>query len=351
VVLDYARDGRSGQHEPCKADTECDTLRGFKCADGTCQNRTGQFDACTSDAECDARNGFSCVQGECRIPCSSHFECAAVGSCESIGEGSFCKVTQAAKPGQYYTHCPCLGAGPADLDAFCSADCASQDDCPDGYRCGTAGATPCTNQCGLVGQQVEGCVPASEIGPGKRYQCEEPFGLVRRVCVRNTFCAPCDKDEDCFGMPGQICAKDQSGLKICTYPCDPAVPSCPWGDATECGVWDEERGVPTCAHRFGSCRGSGKGCEPCIENADCGARGFCSRSSFTGERFCVDLSVSCNCGDAADANGTCEGHGCPESPGGLPMTCADSSLGKHCFGANSTEGPLDSAQTGCWSAR
>ena len=196
-----------------------------------------------------------------------------------------------------------------------------------------------------------GCVRASDIGPGKRFECTEPFGLVRHVCVRNTFCSSCERDEDCLAIAGQICAKDQSGNKICTFPCDPSVLSCPWGDATECGLWDKERGVTTCAHRFGACRGTGKGCEPCVDSSDCAPTGYCTRARFTGERFCVDLSVSCNCADAADANGQCEGHGCPLSPGGLPMICADSELGKHCFGANSADSTVDSLQNGCWSRR
>ncbi|MFZ5894417.1 MAG: hypothetical protein ACOY0T_25370 [Myxococcota bacterium] len=364
VVLDYARNGRTGQREACQSEAECDSLRGFKCIDSKCQKRTGQFEACEGDQQCDSANGFQCVGGECRVGCSSHFDCAPVGTCESLSEGNFCKVTMPAKAGQYYQRCPfgetdcdtangftCVGTGTADLEAYCTAECKTEEDCPAGYRCGTIGATPCVTQCGLTGQQVPDCVRAADIGPGKRFECTEPFGLVRHVCVRNTFCAACESDEDCFGIAGQICAKDKGGQKSCTFACDPGVLSCPWGDATECGVWDKERGIATCAHRFGACRGTGKGCEPCVDSADCAPTGYCTRSGFTGERFCVDLSVSCNCADDADANGQCEGHGCPLSPGGLPMICADSDLGKHCFGANSSESAADSLQTGCWSSR
>lgn len=360
VVLDYAKNGRTGQLEACQADGECDTPRGFKCVDALCQRRTGQFEACEDDAQCDQPNGFSCVSGECRVPCASHFDCAPVGTCESTSQGMYCKAGTLSKRGQYYARCPygnsdcdttkgftCIGSGVADLDAFCTAACSSADDCPSGFRCGAVGATPCANTCGVTGQQVEGCIPASDIGPGKAYECGQPFGLIRRVCVRNAFCTTCRTDEDCFGISGQICAKDKSGQKICTFPCTPGIASCPWGAATECGVWDKERGVATCAHRFGACHGTGKGCEPCVDNIDCGKNGYCQRSSFTGERFCVDLSTSCNCGSDADANGSCEGHGCPESPGGLAMTCADTSLGQLCLGAQSGDS-IGSVQTGCW---
>ncbi|MGC4089691.1 MAG: hypothetical protein QM756_17745 [Polyangiaceae bacterium] len=360
AVLDYAKDGRTGHSEACSRDDQCDELRSYKCREGTCQRRTGQFEPCQKDEECDQASGFVCLAGECRIQCSSHFDCAPVGTCESLPQGTFCKVSTPAKAGQYYTRCPfgdadcdtangfsCAGSGAADLEAFCTADCKGQSDCPDGYRCGAIGATPCADQCGVVGQQTTTCVQAADIGAGKRYQCAEPFGLIRRVCVRNGFCTACEKDEDCLTVAGQICAKDKGGNKICTTPCDPSVPSCPWGDATECGVWDSERGIPTCAHRFGACKGTGKGCEPCVDTGDCGAQGYCTRSSFTGERFCVDLTVSCNCGSDADASGSCEGHGCGSSPGGLPLLCSDSSLGKLCFGANSATS-LDSQRTGCW---
>jgi hypothetical protein len=81
-------------------------------------------------------------------------------------------------------------------------------------------------------------------------------------CVRRSFCSPCETDADCLGVPDRICARDASGDKICTKRCDPAVVSCPWGNASECGVFDPEVGAPTCSHSFVSCRGTGKACEP-----------------------------------------------------------------------------------------
>jgi hypothetical protein len=207
--------------------------------------------------------------------------------------------------------------------------------------------------CGAAGQQSSNCVSAGQIGPGKPYECVEPFGLVRHVCERRGFCSSCETHEDCLAVPGQICARDQSGEKICTQRCDPAVDSCPWGNAAECGVWDTELGFATCAHRFGSCQGEGRGCQPCVDASDCAPTGFCSRSSFTGEQFCIDLSVECDCG--ADAqNDACTGHGCPDSPDGLPMTCyagvrfAGDPITNRCIGATSMSSALASPQSGCW---
>jgi hypothetical protein len=364
VVLDYAKDGHTGHGDVCSADTQCDTLRGYHCAGGTCQQHSGQFDACSKDAECDTQNGFACVEGLCRLPCTSHFDCAAVGSCQTFAAGNYCDVSTPAKAGQYYANCPlgsecdaghgfqCVGSGPGDLDAYCTSGCHADADCISGYRCGIIQATPCVDACGLVGQQGAGCITNDQIGAGKAFECAEPFGLMHHVCVKNSFCSPCATDEDCFTVPGQICAKDKSGQKICTFPCDPGLNSCPWGAATECGIWDKERGIPTCEHRFGACHGTGKGCEPCIDSTDCAPTGYCTRASFTGERFCVDLSVSCDCANDADANSSCDGHGCPNSPGGIPLSCysADTQpLGHHCVGANSSTDALGTAtQTGCW---
>jgi hypothetical protein len=329
--------------------------------------RTGQFEACKADAECDALRGFTCVDGICRIRCDSHFECAGVGLCQSTASAAYCEPGTAAKQGQYYQHCPagpsdcdrdagfvCLSAGVADLDSYCTADCLGDAQCPQGFRCGTVTATPCMDACGVVGQQSSSCIGAAQIGPGKAYECVEPFGLVRHLCERRSFCSSCESNEDCLAVPGQICARDQSGQKICTQACDPSVDSCPWGNASECGVWDSALGIATCAHRFGSCQGEGRGCEPCVDGSDCAPTGFCSRSSFTGEQFCIDLSVECDCGADAE-NDTCTGHGCPDTPDGLPMICYAGSrftgdpISNRCIGANSVSSVLSSPQSGCWS--
>ena len=337
VVLDYAKDGRTGQFEACKKDDECDALR-----------------------------GFTCLDGECSVRCDSHFDCASVGLCEPSGTVNTCKVGTAAKVGQYYQHCPggdpdcdtaagftCQSAGLADLDSYCSTDCTDDSECPSGFRCGTTSATPCMDACGVVGSNGPKCVAAAKIGPGKAYECVQPFGLIHHICERRQFCSPCETDADCLGVPGQICARDQSGEKICTQACDPSVDSCPWGNASECGEWDSSLGFATCAHRFGSCRGTGKGCEPCVDTTDCAPTGFCSRASFTGEQFCIDLSVECVCG--ADAvNDTCTGHGCPDTPGGIAMTCyagtryAGDPITNRCIGASSLSSALASPQSGCW---
>jgi hypothetical protein len=367
VTLPYAENGSTGHSEACQADDQCDEPRGYRCLGGQCRRQAGLFDDCESDDDCNGAAGYSCAGEQCRFRCASHFDCAGVGRCTDYPEGTFCAADDAISKGRYYTSCPngpadcdmaadfiCLGFGEADLDAYCTSDCAEDDDCPDGFRCGTASATPCQDACGEAGDATApGCIPSSEIGEGRRYRCGT-LGLVRPICVRKGFCSPCESDVDCLGTPGQICARDASGDKICTVTCAPGARSCPWGNAAECAVFDEELGVPTCSHRFGACQGSGLGCEPCVGESDC-PNGFCARSSFTQEQYCIDLTTSCDCGDDADASGTCKGHGCPDSPGGPALTClgverfdGDPFAGR-CLGAQTSTSFLGgSPQTGCW---
>ncbi|HEV8248033.1 MAG TPA: hypothetical protein VGP93_19800, partial [Polyangiaceae bacterium] len=269
------------------------------------------------------------------------------------------------KVGQFYTNCPtgaecdqesgffCRSAGVGDLDSYCTASCTDDEQCPSGFLCDTVSGTPCEDDCDVAGDAADPeCVPSSEIGDGKAYRCGL-LGIERNICVKRRFCADCETDDDCRAVPGLICAKDASGEKICTPPCDPNLDSCPWGNAATCGVWDDERGIATCTHRFQSCHGSGLPCEPCYRQSDCGSNGICSGSTFTGERYCVDLNVQCSCqGEPVSAEGLCVGGGCPESPGGLEMQCYIGASGNGpgvCLFANANPNPLlASPQTGCW---
>ncbi len=330
-----------------------DTCTGTGCGDdapstggtgsgGSSGNGMARSGPCSSDARCDTAHGFSCTAGECRYACATHFDCLGQGVCEPLKSddgaslGTFCTLFEAPlPPGQYYTRCPkydecdvdagfsCLGAGVGDADAYCSARCKADPDCPTGYFCDTV---------------------------------SNSSGDMQLFCVRRQFCAPCEADADCLTVPGQVCASDQSGEKICTKVCDESVDSCPWGNSTVCGNWDDTLGQPTCAHRYGSCHGEGKGCEPCVRDEDC-PTGFCNGSGYTGERWCIDQSVDCNCDELATRQVVCAGgNGCQRTPGGLKMSCFDSSrfaddpIAYTCFSANTNGSALASPQAGCWEA-
>jgi hypothetical protein len=326
---------------------------------------SGRFEPCDDSSECDEAHGFACVEGECTYECESHADCIEVGHCSARSvdgaRKTFC-VRDAAppEPGTVYTPCPtgdecaggalCLGAGEGDLDAYCSVDCSGDDDCRTGYYCGVITRAPCEDACDFRGQPSDpSCVPVDQIGDGKPYRCSEN-GIERSVCRQREFCSPCETDDDCLGVPNQVCAKDASGAKICTRLCDTGARSCPWGNAATCGVFDEELGVATCSHRFGSCHGTGQTCEPCRGPEDCPS-GICASSQFTGERWCINLTTRCSC-EKVSANGTCSNGGCPDSPSGLGVLCIGeetSSLFNTCYAANSGSGALGaSPQTGCW---
>jgi hypothetical protein len=323
----------------------------------------GRFTPCNDDEGCDREHGFSCVEGECTYECQSHQDCVAVGHCDSKTVDRASKhvcVRDEAPPvaGELYTSCPngdecsepalCIGAGAGDLDAYCTADCGEDSDCATGYYCGSVVRPPCEAACDVQGVPTDPrCAPAEQIGAGKPYVCSSR-GPERRVCRQREFCATCDSDADCLGVPNQVCARDESGEKICTRLCDPDARSCPWGNASQCGVFDEELGVATCSHRFGKCHGEGKTCEPCRSDADCG-NGVCASSQFTGERWCISFDTTCEC-KTVDRSGLCSDGGCPDSPGGLPVSCIGAE--NLCYAANSaTDTPLGSSpQTGCWGA-
>lgn len=329
--------------------------------------------SCSANAECPADKGQSCVAGTCRVACTSHFDCLGLGECASGvdadgASGHFCDLAHPHTAGQFYTRCAagtecdaangfvCVGAGTDDLDAYCTTDCSDDSACAPGYACSPLTRSPCTsdNACNIKGNiKDRQCVASDQIGPGKPYQCGSR-GVTRNVCRPRKFCSSCESDDDCLAVANQVCAKDKSGTKMCTQLCDLKHPSCPWGSAAECGIWDKDLNQPTCEHRFGKCKGTGKGCEPCLSDVDCGKNGACNSSSFTGERWCVDFSVSCSCVDAADSSGLCAGGGCPQTPGGLDMLCSDATPetanSAFCVGAYTSSGLGSSPQTGCWPA-
>lgn len=338
---------------------------------------TGQ--PCKASTDCKTDYGFRCVKNACRLTCDQHAQCGTAGSCTGSAkdvEGDSVHTCEMDSflhgPGQYGSSCPnvagtdggasagcdasnnfvCIGRGPGDVDAYCTQQyCGTDDDCPSGFFCATdrVNAPSCDNVCNLVGQNVGGCIASSDIGDGKHYQCGTAT-LVVNTCRHREFCDSCSTDSDCFGVPNQICAADQSGEKVCTVLCDANLNSCPWGSAAVCGNWDKERGVSTCAHRFGSCHGEGNGCEPCRDEKDC-TGGICKQATFTGERYCVDFRQKCSC--PADTAQTCTGGGCRVSPSNAPQTCLGGDAYKGsatydiCFGANTDPGQSASRE-GCW---
>ncbi|MCC6214391.1 MAG: hypothetical protein IT376_05955 [Polyangiaceae bacterium] len=298
---------------------------------------TGQGTACDpakpEEEQCDTLRGYRCVEGTCQLPCWSHADCGAAGHCEiaTAGARGHCVGDDAPRgAGQYGTACPelegcdtasgfeCAGGAATDPDNYCTlATCSADTDCALGYACVAAPAR-------------EG---AGSIGGENR-------------CEKRDYCRPCETQGDCAGYPGQVCARDSGGAKICTVVCDPNLENaCPWGTASLCGVTDTELGVATCSHKAGACVGDGGACTPCGADGDCGANGLCLTLSGTLERVCVDLDHRCTTDQE-----------CPYSPGGPLLQCASAAVGtpttsplfERCLPPNIAPNPIYGTKFGCW---
>lgn len=325
---------------------------------------------CQTSAQCPQDVPRHCIAGNCETECTLHEHCGRAGACTgaaTLSEGraiAFCQPdTLPRDVGQFGSTCltstascdsnndfMCLTRGEGDTESYCTLrGCDSDADCPSGLFCShnvVGSRPPCETTCAVAGSpQDANCIEASDIGPGRPYRCLPAGGLELTLCLERTFCVSCETDADCRSEANQVCARGPDGNKTCTVTCAPGLGSCPWGSATQCAVFDTELGVPTCAPLFGACRGSGKSCEPCVDDADC-PNGFCSVSSFTGEQFCFDETVSCACEAGAES---CVGGGCPLTPSGLRMNCLSIAQGQPpnvCYGA---ENAVESGTPlGCW---
>ncbi len=384
VYLPYSKGGRTGQHEACQTSSECDAPRGYSCIGQSCEKPCAHSSECPSGYYCgtdtkkdekgnDTRYCVKDGAGKAGAACSSDADCSqrAWLTCNS----GKCAVPK----GRFGTNCPngasecdskdnfvCVSADNEDPTPYCSqVDCGADADCPTGYFCSLqrSGAVPCKDACGgaVKGDSSnKDCVQAADIGPGKKYQCG-PLSLDRHMCLKRQYCNSCETNADCAQENGQICAKGRDGHKICTFLCKPGTTSCPWGDASACGVWDKDLNKPTCAHRNGSCTGKGNPCDPCIDERDCGSNGICLADTYSGEQYCVDLAKSCAC--PAGTSTQCIGGGCPTSRGGVAMQCLGGSqyqgqtpLYNKCLEGYSyykSGGALGSpsARSGCWLAQ
>lgn len=325
---------------------------------------------CSSSTDCAQDVPRHCVAGTCQTECELHANCGRAGVCTGGGvtsEGqtiAFCQPDNLPRDlGQFGTSCVtsteacdstndfmCLTRGEGDTESYCTfRGCDSDVECPSGLFCShnsVGSRPPCVTACGIAGQpQTANCIPETDIGPGRPYRCSANGGVELTVCLKRSFCTSCETDADCRGEANQVCARGPDGNKTCTLLCTSGLGSCPWGSATQCGVFDQELGVATCAPLFGACRGSGNSCEPCVDDADC-PKGFCSVSSFTGEQFCFDETASCACDEGEES---CVGGGCPLTPSGLQMNCLSTADGEPpsvCYGAENAD--ESGAPLGCW---
>jgi hypothetical protein len=142
----------------------------------------------------------------------------------------------------------CLAQPAGDPNAYCTAPCTGDEQCPPTLFCG-------------------------DDGMGRR-------------CLRRWYCSPCARDEQCRTdlVPDGVCSGG-----FCSKACTAAGQQCPSGFSCMSDV---------CVHGSGSCESQGDTCDPCVLDADCaGSGGICIRYDSTGERLC---GAPCSMADPCD---------------------------------------------------
>lgn len=318
-------------------------LENNTCVDNTCQLACDSHRDCFGDGSQDCAPAIEDDTGAAINTCQSNSKGAGVGlSCpfgsecadpmvwnaHACGDGTKCDPASPSCASGACQALTCTGQGEGDADAYCtSVDCSADTDCPGGFYCGLV------RICDPADVQ-EPCLDASAFADGGAGTLPGPAGGLRNMCIKRAACAPCETDLDCSEVDGQVCA-DQAGAKICAARCTKESDCAPGYGC------DMTQGV--CLHKFGACKGTGKFCEPCVNDLDCGpADGTVSCFANDNGAGCFDFSFPDTCATDAD---------CPTSPSGTHGTCldanyvaTDSSVYLHCYV------PIDdnTYKSGCW---
>lgn len=352
-------------------------------SDASGSTTTGGGDPCLGgvlvDGVCTAKcdpakclENNTCVANTCELTCDSHRDCfgdgsqdcapaieddtnAAITTCQFNGKGAGVGLAcpfgpECADPGVWNAYaCPdgtkcdpaapncasgacqaltCTGQGEGDADAYCtSVDCTADSDCPGGFYC------ELVRVCDPADPR-EPCLDPSAFADNGAGTLPGPAGGVRNMCIKRAVCAPCETDLDCSQVDGQICA-DQGGTKVCAARC---------AKESDCAPgYGCDAAAGACLHKFGSCAGTGKFCEPCQNDLDCGPA--------DGSVYCFAADNGAGCFDASFPDTCTTDADCPLSPSGKHGTCLDStyvdpssSVYQHCYV------PIDdnTYKTGCW---
>lgn len=268
--------------------------------------------ACTTTeapaaASCDSTQcapGNSCIafEGEtrCRKTCSSATDpatsCPFGYVCAPNEDGAgFCRKTtleiERKDAGQWGALCDarkgiesaecdnaqgfyCFAESPTDAAAFCTNyGCEDDLGCPGGYHCATVNVAP------------------------NAKNASRTQGKTHKVCLPRTYCSPCTADFECPASASgkaQHCVAGTDGVKFCAPECT-ADTEC--NLEARCATAGDKK---VCAPRAGQCVGSGKLCDPCRSDADCGDDGLCAKGTNTTEHFCVKKSASSCSADKSD---------------------------------------------------
>jgi len=297
--------------------------------------------SCPDGSNCDYTQ---CGGGTCTpdpIACNGDAKCA-IGKCP---DSSSCVVQGCAQ--DQCKPLTCLSAGAGDADAYCTVlDCHTDGDCGEGYWCsevrdahpicGSAApklpglcAISCASNVGCTNAYGAGatcvnmiCSPACvTAGMGGATYAPGPWCTKRNECRLRRICDPCTTDLDCSATAGHHCSSMPMGSdKFCTADC---------GSDADCANGFQCTGG-ACVPRAGTCKGTGKFCEPCHNDDECEAGKYCSRESSGEERVCVTPIGTIACMTDAD---------CPTSPSGQHGKCFDASV---------QSSPGDGVYHTCW---
>lgn len=299
---------------------------GASCPFGDCSGVT----SCPDGKFCDYTqcNGQPCAKDA--AACGDDASCT-IGVCP---DKSACTVS--ACPADQCKPLKCLTAGDADADAYCTLpDCMGDQDCPGGFFCGTVrdphavcNAMPPKGNNNACGKTAEPCIDPANKPPGTTY-FEGSVCLLRKMCLKRIDCTPCANALDCSLVLGQSCVgtgPSQSDMR-CEQGCK-IDKDC--GPSYHCVS-------NACVPRFtGGCAGTGKFCEPCQTDEDCGMKGStreCITLDLSGERACLDAAFPDACDPLMnDAD-------CPKSPSGR---------NGHCLSENEGLMPGDKAYHKCY---
>lgn len=224
--------GKPPAGNECKSDTDCTS--GI-CHSGACSK------SCASASECDAGQNCS-LDAKSRLICNKPQYAAGIGVL--CGHDGKCAETLKCVGRQY------------SAEAFCTATCATDLDCPGNFQCADVPST------------------------GK-------------VCIERQFCGQCQFDAQCG--EGNSCTKMSNG-SFCTRACNMGGTDCP--RYSTCKMVEGNK-VPQCVHNAGTCKGEGKQCDPCntLISGECGSAGRCLQYNHTKEAFCgLPCTDTCDTG-------------------------------------------------------
>lgn len=250
----------------------------------------------------------------------------AIGKCP---DGSACTVFSCS-PQECTAELRCMSKGDGDADAYCTKnDCEDDADCPGGFYCGIArdphelcDSSPKKGNNAFCGQVPINtpCIDPMSLGKGNT-MIEGPLCILRKACLLREECDPCTVDLDCSGIANHCVTMTGETQKRCAREC---TTSKDCGDEYACTALDEANptGVRVCKHKFGACVGTGKFCEPCLNDTDCGP--------VTGTAACYEyVGGQRGCFTPCESNADC-----PPSPSGIVGVCyldMDSLFYKHCL--------------------